>query len=249
MKIITTLLLVGATLFSNNKAIANENRPIMPFNRIKNSTSFNIVLEKGSKENMIIEATGVDPKKILTEVKGTTLKISMEKGNYSNTKGKITITYVNLSELSSTGSGDFSCNTDITATDFIINSSGSGNISIDGKITTTGFNFHQTGSGDVKLAKLETTDFNLSMNGSGNFTAASGHAQKQTITLAGSGNVQLFGVSGESCIVSLKGSGNVETNVSNSLQGSILGSGNVTYKVEPKVKQVQILGSGTVSKG
>jgi hypothetical protein len=32
------------------------------------------------------------------------------------------------------------------------------------------------------------------------------------------------------------------------LQGNILGSGNVGYKVEPKVKQVEVKGSGTVSK-
>jgi hypothetical protein len=249
MKTLTSLLLAGV-LFSNcNSAQATDNRTISPFTKIENSVPLDIVLEKGSKESVTVEVTGTDPQKVLTEVTGNTLNVHMENGNYSNLKGKITITYVNLSEITNRGSGDLTCKSDLISENFVLTNSGSGDVDIKGNVKTNLFTFQHSGSGDVVLANLETTDLNLSMRGSGDFKANAGSAKKQIIALSGSGDVQLFGVSGESCTVAIKGSGNIETNVSDSIIGSISGSGNVSYKGEPKTKQVEIRGSGSVSKG
>lgn len=250
MKVLSSLA-VALALISNcslAQAQSAENRTISSFTKIETNVPLDIVLEKGSKENVNVEVTGVELQKILTTVEDNTLKVKLETGNYSNLKGKITITYVNLSGLSSKGSGDIVCKSDIDAGDFALNSSGSGDVTVNGKVRTTSFNFHHKGSGDVSINNLETTDLTLSMMGSGDFKAASGKAQKQTIDLLGSGDVEIAGLTGESCTVSIKGSGDVETNVSNSLQGSIMGSGNIEYKGDPKVKQVDIKGSGSVSK-
>src|SRR6185295_13417771 len=250
MKAITSLA-IAAALFSNCnilQAQSKEDRSVSPFTKIDNNVPLDIVLEKGSKENVNVDVTGVALQKIITTVEGNTLKVSMEKGSYNNLKGKITITYVSLSGLSNMGSGDITCKSDIDAADFALNTSGSGDIHVEGKVKTTNFNFQHKGSGDVTLSTLETANLAISMMGSGDFKAASGTASKQTIDLLGSGDVEIAGLTGESCTLAIKGSGNIETNVSNTLQGSISGSGNVEYKGDPKVKQVDVKGSGSVSK-
>jgi hypothetical protein len=248
MKTITSLLLAGV-LFSNCSSLqAADNRAVSPFTKIENSGPLDIVLEKGTKESVTVEVTGTDPQKVLTDVTDNILKIHMESGNYSNLKGKVTITYVNLSEITNRGSGDLTCKSDLISENFALNNSGSGDVDIKGNVKATLFSFQHSGSGDVVLANLETTDLNLSMRGSGDFKAIAGSAKKQIIALSGSGDVQLFGVTGESCTIAIKGSGNIETNVSDSIIGSISGSGNVNYKGDPKTKQVEIRGSGSVSK-
>lgn len=263
MKTITSLLVAGVLLFTNcnvnatdnsvktaeHAAMVTDNRAVSPFTKIENSGPLDIVLEKGSKESVTVEVTGTDPKNVHTEVTGNTLKIDLENGNYPNLKGKVIVTYVNLSEIETHGSGDLTCKSELTGENFALSNSGSGDVELQGKVKTKLFTFQHSGSGDVELASLETADLNLSMRGSGDFKANAGSAQKQIIAISGSGDVQLFGVSGETCTVAIKGSGNIETNVSESIIGSILGSGNVSYKGEPKTKQVEIKGSGSVSKG
>jgi hypothetical protein len=248
MKTVTTLLLAGVLFINCNSVKAADNRPVSAFTKIENNGPLDIVLEKGAKESVTVEVTGTDPKNVLTEVTENTLKVHLENGNYSNLKGKITIIYVNLSEITNHGSGDLTCKSELTSENFALNNSGSGDIDLQGKVKVNLFTFQHSGSGDVSLASLETTDLNLAMRGSGDFKANTGSAKKQVIAISGSGDVQLFGVSGESCIVAIKGSGNIETNVSESILGSILGSGNVSYKGDPKTKQVEIKGSGSVSK-
>lgn len=250
MKALSSLT-VAVALISNcslMQAQSAENRTVPSFSKIETNLPLDIILEKGSKENVNVEVTGIELQKILTTVEDNTLKVKLEAGNYSNLKGKVIITYVSLSALSSRGSGDIICKSDIDASDFSLNSSGSGDITVNGKVKTNNFNFHHKGSGDVTLSSLETADLTLSMMGSGDFKAATGKAQKQTIDLLGSGDVEIAGLLGESCTVSIKGSGDVETNVSGSLQGNIMGSGNIEYKGDPKVKQVDVKGSGSVSK-
>lgn len=249
MKAITRLFVAGA-IFMYGQAVqaqTSDNRVVSSFTKIETSLPLDVVLEKGSKENVNVSVTGVEPQKILTEVEGGTLKVHMEKGNYNNLKGKITITYVSLSAIASSGSGDLTCKSDLDAASFALSSSGSGDIKVDGNVKASNFNFQHKGSGDVSLTNLETTNLTISMMGSGDFKAASGTATKQTIDLMGSGDVEIAGLTGESCTVAIKGSGDVETNVSSTLQGSIMGSGNVQYKGDPK-KHVEVKGSGSVSK-
>jgi hypothetical protein len=251
MKTLSSLFAISVLFVNCNDSVlaqSDENRSIPSFTKIENSGPLDVVLEKGSKESVNVNITGVDPRKVITEVDGTTLKVHMEKGSYFNLKGKITITYVNLTAISDMGSGDITCTSDIEATAFSLSSRGSGDIRIEGKVKATEFNFQHKGSGDVILSNLETTDLTLAMMGSGDFKAISGTAQKQTIDLMGSGDVEIAGLTGESCTVSIKGSGDVETNVSNSLQGNIMGSGNISYKGDPKIRQVELKGSGNVSK-
>jgi hypothetical protein len=255
MKTITTVILAAIFFTNCNSNIQaqsqtlNETRTIDAFTKIDNITPLDIILEKGSKENVLVEVTEVDPKKIQTEVKGNTLHISLDAtGIFSKMKGKITITYVTLTAIENSGSGDITCKSAVEASDFALNSNGSGDIHFEGNVTVTNFSFHHKGSGDVDLKNLTTDNLTVAMLGSGDFKADEGSAKNQTITISGSGSVEVADLIGENCTFAIKGSGDVTTNVNSSLQGNIMGSGNVSYKGNPKNKQVDIMGSGEVVK-
>ena len=253
MKTIASLFVISTLFVNCNSPIqaqtTTENRTVTPFVKIDNATPFEIILEKGSKENIALEVTDVDLKKIQTEVKDNTLKIGLDNtGMFSKMKGKIIVTYVSLDGIENSGSGDITCKSAIETATFALNSNGSGDVHFDENVTASNFIFHHKGSGDVEMKNLTTDNLTIAMLGSGDFKADAGSAKNQTITISGSGNVEIADSTGESSTIAIKGSGDVKVNVNSSLLGNIMGSGNISYKGDPKNKQVDIMGSGEVTK-
>lgn len=253
MKTIASLFLISTLFVNCNSGLqaqsTTENRAVSTFTKIDNNTSLDIILEKGSKENVVVDVTEVAPQKIVTQVKNNTLIISLDKTSiFSKMRGKITVTYVSLTGIENSGSGDVYCKSAIESTDFSLSSNGSGDVHFESNVVAENFNFHHKGSGDVDIRNLTTDNLTIAMLGSGDFKADSGGAKKQTINVSGSGNVEIENLTGESCTISIKGSGDVAVNVNNSLIGNIMGSGDISYKGDPKNKQVDIMGSGEVVK-
>jgi hypothetical protein len=210
------VLLFGILLLSN-KVFSQETeiRKISPFIKLETSGSFDLIIEQANEESVKIIAESVHPEKIITEVKEHTLKVYMQPGNYKNVSVKVFISYKNLEKIINSGSGNFSCLSDLSAQDFKLNESGSGNVVIHGKIKAPRIDLKISGSGNIELATLETEDLQLSLSGSGNFIISSGSAEKQSVFLAGSGSIEFFGMKSERCSISISGSGNADVNVSN----------------------------------
>ena len=75
-------------------------RSLASFDQIGISGGFDVILLKqGEAESVTLEVTGIDPDNITTEAKEGKLKIKTKKGNYSNYKAKITVTYRNLKSV------------------------------------------------------------------------------------------------------------------------------------------------------
>ena len=94
---LTTLLLTMAgVLFSNFLSAQNSTmtRFLASLDQIGISGGFDVILLKqGETESVTLEVSGIDPDNITTEAKEGKLKIKTKKGNYSNYKAKITVTY------------------------------------------------------------------------------------------------------------------------------------------------------------
>ena len=72
----------------------------------------------------------------------------------------------------------------------------------------------------------------VALPGSGDITVT-GTTSNATITLLGSGNIYCDGLKAHSVGVQIMGSGNVTTYADESLDASILGSGNIRYSGQP----------------
>lgn len=75
-----------------------------------------------------------------------------------------------------------------------------------------------------------------------------GEASDYTATIQGSGSINAFDHATRTTIVTVSGSGTAEVFVTEQLDVTIDGSGNVRYRGDPTNVNQEISGSGTVSK-
>jgi hypothetical protein len=237
-------LLVSTIIFSQG----TETRNLSSFSKLQVSGSLEAFLEKGNEESVKIVTEGVSTERVITDVKGNILKVELERGDYRNIKVKVYITYKSLDEIDKAGSGNLTCNSDLSSSDFKLNAGGSGNVFINKKIKAQQVTLRKTGSGKIKIGALETDDADLNSSGSGDFEVSDGNAKKQSIHLSGSGNFIGDGLKSEECIATISGSGNIDISVSQSLEGKISGSGNINYAGEAQVSKAGIVGSGRIHK-
>ena len=123
------------------------------------------------------------------------------------------------------------------------------------------------GSGEIRLkGEVNANDLSLNIMGSGNLLADSLLCNKLTVKIIGAGNVNLTGASNESLFTitgagnieafnyflqelncKITGAGNIEAFVNDKLDVQIIGSGNLSYRGDPKPINKIITGSGTVN--
>jgi hypothetical protein len=109
--------------------------------------------------------------------------------------------------------------------------------------TGTGFDASIDGSGLMELA-LDVQEFNALISGDGDIVAT-GKANTQTIRISGIGDMQLFELKGQRGDIHIDGLGNVEINVSEKLDVTVRGSGDIYYLGTPDITQ-DISGSGNI---
>jgi hypothetical protein len=250
MKKSNAFLMILLLITAAASAQQTETRNVPAFSKLDIGGSFDAVLRQGNESSVKITAENIDIKKILTETKGNTLRIFLVKGIYHKIRIKVEITYTNLDAIERSGSGNLTCESDISsAGDFHLSSSGSGNITINGKIRATGQAIvGKSGSGNIKLADLQAEGVHMNFSGSGNFAVDEGNAKTQTVRLSGSGNVSAYGLKTETCTAAVSGSGDIKVYVSSVLEATIVGSGNINYRGDAQVKKVSVHGSGRIDK-
>ena len=248
MRTIKNLILL-AIMLAPVFAIAQETvtRKVDPFNQVKVGGSFSVFIKYGNEEMVKIEPKEGDPAKIITEVKNGILKVHTA-DNERNIRAIIYITYKKLEGIERSGSGDLTCQSDISAENFSLSSGGSGNTVVDKSIKAQHLNVSCSGSGNMKLTTVEAKDFDLSVAGSGNVAIASGQVQNSSISVAGSGSIRAFGVKSDKCALSISGSSNVEVTAAQTLEVAASGSSEVLYKGNAQLSKISTSGSTQIKK-
>ncbi len=218
---ILLLFLVGTTV----QAQGTETRTPGTFTQVKSGGSWDVLITKGSKDEVKLVSTNISLDKVLTEVDGDELKISLEKGNYDKVGLTVYVTIRNLESIGTSGSGTMTVESDFGADEFAIGLSGSGNI---------------------KMKKISAEEISIGMSGSGDISIAGGSAEVITIGQSGSGILNALELSGESVKVGKSGSGETYIGATQSLTVGSSGSGNVYYKGNPEDKKIGSSGSSKV---
>lgn len=231
--LITFLLLITTTSFAQkkkikgNRDIITTTRTVSDFDQIAVSGSFNITLVKGKTRNITIEASSNLMKAIVTDVDNGMLKIKFKNGWNIQTykKVNITVTFEELSDISTSGSGSITSTDEIIANNLNLKMSGSGNMKL--KLFTDNLTTAISGSGSLKL-NGETNVITCSISGSGNLIAPN---LKATITNA-----------------KVAGSGNVKIQALEEIHAKVSGSGNILYSGDPTIIKANSSGSGSIRK-
>jgi len=102
MKTKTKLLFAVAPLLLSLNLLAQTNtetRDLGVFNAVKVSNSIEAELIKGDKHEVIISASGIDLNRIETEIDNRTLEVEIDGSNFGASTVKVTITYVEIDEV------------------------------------------------------------------------------------------------------------------------------------------------------
>ncbi len=146
-------------------------------------------------------------------------------------------------KLKVSGSGTLKVEAD--AGDVTADISGSGDITLRGNLKNVKSTISGSGKLNLQASVAGLASFNIS--GSGD-ALARGSASEVEARISGSGKVLAAALETKSCKVRISGSGSVEVNVSDELDATISGSGDVHYAGNPSRLNVHSSGSGKIKK-
>ena len=240
MKSLIKLLLSTVLVFSIGYTFAKpvaaeerrvEDRHLSGFHEVNVSGSFDVYITQGSTESVKVEAPDEIIDRIITEVDGGVLKIYNKRDfNWNgwfghNQKVAIYVSLKDVNNISLSGSGDIYFKEGVSANTLKVNLVGSGDVV--GKIEVKMLETRLSGSGDIKLT---------------------GSAESSTVSIVGSGNFTARSMISVNCSVRVAGSGDAQVNVSNSLNASVSGSGDIHYSGNVRQISTSKSGSGDISR-
>lgn len=212
----------------NGKVVTIE-RSVGEYESISSAGWFDVILVAGEEGSITLKGEENLLEYIETEVKGGKLTIKTEKGVYlksSTWKGgiEITIPIEEINAVSLAGSGDVVSKT---------------------TIKTDEFKASLAGSGDVNLS-VEVSEFKASLSGSGDMEF-DGSASLFKVSIAGSGDIDAFGLTADYVEASVAGSADLKVTANQEIKARVAGSGDITYKGNPKKIDSKTSGSGDIS--
>lgn len=218
----------GQQKVRGNGDYITQNRSVGSYDQISVTGSFEVNLVSGAEGSLEVQAESNLMEHLITEVKGGHLKISVERG-YELVASrrmpiKIEVPVEHIKGLTLTGSGDVIGRSQLQADDFEVKLTGSGDIEL--KLEAQRIRGRVTGSGDIVL-KGSTLDLECEVTGSGDFQASELKAQKVMASVAGSGDIEIH--------------------ATDELQAKVQGSGDISYRGNPKKQNFKTFGSGSIS--
>ena len=170
---------------------------------------------------------------IKTEVKDGKLVIKVRKGvNLRPSSWKkgmgiyITVPVKDISSVTLSGSGDIVGKTTLKADQFKTSMSGSGDISL-----------------SIEANKVEAT-----MSGSGDINL-DGRTKDLNVQISGSGDIKAYDLEADYVSAQVSGSADVKVTANEVLKARVSGSGDISYRGNPKKIDSKTSGSGDISKG
>lgn len=123
--------------------------------------------------------------------------------------------------------------------------SGSGDVIGETKIKTNDFKTKVSGSGDISLA-VEANTVEARLSGSGDINL-SGKANDLDVRVSGSGDIKAYDLIAEFVTAQITGSADIKITANQMLKAKVTGSGDISYKGNPKKIDTKTTGSGDIS--
>ena len=215
----------GQVVVGSSNIISQE-KQLSAYDRIEVLGSYDVIFTDGEVGKIKIKAPDNILPLIQTEVSDGLLKIGAEKNRYK-VKEPIIIYVPVDSRLKQ------------------VDIKGSADIYTENSLETKALDVDVYGSGDVRL-QVDSSTLALKIDGSGDIRVG-GKTDNLSININGSGNVEVPNLKAEKAVININGSGNVSAYVTEDVDVSITGSGDVTIKGNPKKVKQKIKGSGGVN--
>ncbi|MDT0540886.1 MULTISPECIES: head GIN domain-containing protein [Croceitalea] len=218
----------GKRVKGNGKTVTIE-RSVGEYDAIAVSGWFDVNLVAGNEGELTLKGEENLLEYIKTEVKDGKLVIKTEKG-------------VNL-KPSNWNSGIY-VTVPVESVDMVA-LSGSGDIVGETTIKSNDFKTAMSGSGDITLS-VEANSIDASMSGSGDINL-SGTVQDFEATISGSGDIKAYDLKAANVYAQVSGSADIKVTATEMIKARVSGSGDISYKGNPKKIDTKTSGSGDIS--
>lgn len=190
-----------------------------------------------------------------TVVEGGTLYVRFKKNTSIRKTGtlEVRVTGEDLKNVKIIGSGDFVFTNALKTDEFGVEIRGSGDVRGKG-LAVSKLSLSVQGSGDISFPDVHAGILDIKVNGSGDISLTGIQTDSASVLVNGSGDISLSGtgntasykVNGSGDIkaanfivtdvkASIAGSGDISCHATGKLEGSVRGSGEVSYKGNPEV--------------
>jgi len=196
------------------------------FNKVNASVVGNINYTQSTDGTTTLELYGPDNivELVKVEIKDNTLLLSMKKKNIKKAKLRINISSPDLKQVKMEGVGDLVINDKLETSNFMVKNSGVGNVTIN-EIICNEMNIRTEGVGSIQVK---------------------GKADKVTLITQGVGSVNAADLVGRVVRASSEGVGNISCQATEAIDAETSGIGSISYKGNPKKKQLKKEGIGSI---
>lgn len=205
--------------------VVKKERSVSSFDGIDVGGAFNVFLTQGETEKLVVEADENLHEFIETEVRGSTLKIKTTEDINSSTKLNIYITFKDLKDLDVSGACDL-----VGENKFKL-----GDLDLD-----------CSGASEMEL-KLSAGNINMDCSGASNAELL-GSAQSLNLDLSGASKLDAIDLEVASCDADASGASHGKIFVTEELSVEVSGAASLKYKGEPRIKEHDVSGAGSLKK-
>jgi hypothetical protein len=240
----TTLLTIALSICLSVAMAQSQVQPLQPFDRIITSQFVNVVLEKGDKESVRFEYSGVNPDEVNVKVRRKKLHIYLDnarlvekqekfyyngqnhsRSRYGNDRVTAYITYKELRGVEIRGDEGLVCN---------------------GAIKADRFKLKVYGENTVSLASLQTNRFKASIYGSNDIEIKSGAAGHQLYRLFGENKIDTQNMESNTTSSRIYGEGRLTVNASDELRITAFGEPEIRLSGPAHINKGLILGNADI---
>lgn len=216
------------------------------FSKLLVSPHIELILVKGSQEQVRWEYQNVAEDKLNAELDGNTLHLYLDKAKitpkqqrnkdigwnykesiYKNARVKAYVTFSQIKHLEMRGSETVTCEDPIASEDFRLK---------------------LYGDGDAYFASIRADDFKASLYGENTLDISSGHAREQTYKCYGENIVRASRFEGEQVSTTIFGESDLNLNAQGTMKVTSLGEGKVHYQGQAELNKGLILGETSISR-
>jgi hypothetical protein len=209
-----------------NGHVVTETRNISAFNKLRISGVFDVIIEQGESQKLVIETDENILPLIKSNVKDSVLLLTLSEDSsyYNSTKLTIHVTIKNIEQLDVVGVNGVK-SVPLQLHEFVLHNKGVGNTNLN----------------------LSCHHFQAKLDGVGNVTLT-GNADSAAIVNSGVGNLYANQFITQQLKIINSGVGNAEVNAQQQINISNTGIGNINYTGNAKVNMVKDDGIGKVIK-
>ena len=235
----------GSRVVKGNGHVADTTVDVSGFSGLALSGMGEVLIERGEKESVRIEAEDNILPYLTAKVEGGRLVLGQQPmvALMPTLPMRFYVTVKDLDSIDVSGAGSVR-GPSFEATRFAISISGTGKLDLE-DIQADVVDVDMSGNGSVEVDSVTADSLTVDISGTGRVEIIGGEVDSQQVKVSGAGSYSGRGVHSRAAIVDISGAGSASITAGESLDIDISGVGSLEYAGNPSVKE-SITGAGRV---